>query len=58
MTPAAPVIATQEIVTMKRTAFTLIALVLSSAVASAACPIGTRYQCVPMANGKLNCGCY
>lgn len=39
----------------------LAALVLSLgfiAVAEAACPVGTRYQCHPTYNGKMQCGCY
>jgi hypothetical protein len=33
-------------------------LVVSALSASAACPIGTKYQCSQMPNGKMQCGCY
>lgn len=34
-----------------------IALVAFTAAAFAACPVGTRYQCVPTWGGKMQCGC-
>lgn len=34
-----------------------IALLLASTIAAASCPIGTRYDCVQMPNGKMSCGC-
>lgn len=35
----------------------LMAVVGYVGAASAACPPGTKYDCVPMANGKQSCGC-
>lgn len=45
---------------MKHLLFALAALsVLSWSIpAKASCPPGTRYQCTPTANGKMQCGCY
>lgn len=34
-----------------------IALLTLAGVASAACPPGTRYDCVSTFNGKMSCGC-
>lgn len=36
-----------------------IAIILAAftAAAFAACPVGTRYQCVPTYGGKMQCGC-
>jgi hypothetical protein len=34
-----------------------IALLVASGIASASCPIGTRYDCQSTFNGKLSCGC-
>ena len=36
----------------------LMFLVAFASIAEAACPIGTRYQCYPTSNGKMQCGCY
>lgn len=43
---------------MKRVTLTIIALVITTVAAAAACPAGTRYQCTPTLNGKMQCGCY
>lgn len=34
-----------------------IALLTLAGIASAACPIGTRYDCQSTFNGKQSCGC-
>lgn len=42
-----------------KTAIAALLLTLGfAAVAEAACPPGTRYQCQPTFNGKMQCGCY
>jgi hypothetical protein len=35
----------------------VIAALFVCGVAAASCPIGTRYDCVQMPNGKMSCGC-
>ena len=34
-----------------------IILAASAVTAFASCPAGTRYNCIPMPNGKMMCGC-
>lgn len=38
----------------------LAALMLAASISTsqAACPVGTKYQCYPTMNGKMQCGCY
>lgn len=43
---------------LKKVALALAMLGVVSTAASAACPLGTRYQCHPTYNGKMQCGCY
>jgi hypothetical protein len=38
-------------------AFAALALLGTMMPAKAACPMGTRYDCTQMPNGKMSCGC-
>jgi hypothetical protein len=33
-------------------------LVTAIAPANASCPAGSKYQCYPSGNGKMQCGCF
>ena len=43
---------------MRVIVLTLALIAAGATAASAACPAGTRYQCFPSVNGKMQCGCY
>lgn len=42
---------------MKKLVIAIIATTLAAS-AFASCPVGTRYNCVPTMNGKMQCGCW
>ena len=42
---------------MKKVIASVVLLAIAG-VASASCPIGTKYKCYPTPSGKMACGCY